>query len=231
MNSKNVCVIADSLFFRQKRIILLKNKFISKIKSTDEILFLNYNIIDYKISANNTNKLNDIIKKIKKYKIEIILINLGIVDCYPRYKNKNDDNLENYYQFVPIKKYESNINNLINNFPNTKIYYLSIMYPNKNLTIMRGKNYYEYVKKEIDIYNNLLKKIDEKNKNFFFINLYNNLQKIYDKYEIEYTDIFFDNSGHLHEYKDICNKQKVINIYTELCELTINERLQNNIPS
>ena len=185
---KNKIVLSDSIIYRQ-------NSGRKGLIPYPTLLFGDSIEIDA-ISHKTTNSItkNDYYLKLKDY--EYIFIHLGICDCYPRYKDLNNIDINKYDVRVDIDTFENNIKKLISVLdPNfNKLILMSIVEPPKQHIIVRNKDYSKIVKKQVGLYNNIYKKYARKYDNVYWVNMNFNFQK---KYNID--EYLLDNSGHIIE--------------------------------
>ena len=150
--------------------------------------------------------------KLKDY--EYIIIHFGICDCYPRYRDLNNIDINKYDVRVDIETFENNIKKLISVLdPNfNKLILMSIVEPPKQYSIVRNKDYSEIVKKQVGLYNNIYKKYARKYDNVYWINANYDFQN---KYNID--EYLLDNSGHIIENLETIYK------YAKLVKKTMKE--------
>ena len=185
---KNKIVLSDSIIYRQ-------NSGRKGLIPYPTLLFGDSIEIDA-ISHKTTDYItkDEYYLKLKDY--EYIFIHLGICDCYPRYKDLNNIDINKYDVRVDIDTFENNIKKLISVLdPNfNKLILMSIVEPPKQHIIVRNKDYSKIVKKQVGLYNNIYKKYARKYDNVYWVNMNFNFQK---KYNID--EYLLDNSGHIIE--------------------------------
>jgi hypothetical protein len=186
--SKNKIILSDSIVYRQ-----MNGR--KGLIPYPTLLFGDSIEIDA-ISHKNTNYItkDEYYLKLKDY--EYIIIHLGICDCYPRYRDLDNIDINKYDVRVDIDTFENNIKKLISVLdPNfNKLIIMSIVEPPKQYAIVRNKDYNEIVQKQVTLYNNIYKKYAKKYDYVYWINMNYNLQK---KYNI--NEYLLDNSGHIIE--------------------------------
>lgn len=208
--SKNKIILGDSIIYRQ-----MNGR--KGLIPYPTLLFgdsIEIDAISHKTTSYITK--NDYYLKLKNY--EYIFIHLGICDCYPRYKDLDNIDINKYGVRVDINTFENNIKKLISVLdPNfNKLILMSIVEPPKQHIIVRNIDYSEIVKKQVRLYNNIYKKYARKYDNVYWVNMNFNFQK---KYNI--NEYLLDNSGHIIENLETIYK------YAKLVKYTIKN---SNIP-
>lgn len=212
---------------------ILKRTIDDHLISWPKILFNDVEIIcDYGMTSNNLVSYGIPEKFEARYqylnykipnKYEFIIIHLGICDCWPRFfnidiQNNNLGKKTKYNQYVSPSDFENNIRIFINKFNKAKVILSSIIIPDNNLITLKGFNYSDIVSYEVEKYNNILKEISN-NKNVFYIDLNNSLNKILFQTNMKFVDVFNDINGHVASHEVIENKdyrQTLINLYSEI---------------
>ena len=195
--SKNKIILSDSIVYRQ-----MNDR--KGLIPYPTLLFSDSIEIDA-ISHKTTNYItkDDYYLKLKDY--EYIFIHLGICDCYPRYKDLNNIDINKYNVRVSIDTFENNIKKLI-----------SVLDPNFNklilMSIVEPPTQYAIVQKQVLLYNNIYKKYARKYDYVYWINMNFNLQK---KYNI--NEYLLDKSGHIIENLETVYK------YAKLVKNTMKE--------
>ena len=206
---ENKIIIGDSIIYRQglKRLVYYP-----------KMLFGNSIKIDSR-PKRTINYINDNDNYLKLKEYEYIFIQIGIVDCYPRYKLKkgNKIDINKYSVDSEIETFENNIKKLVNVLvPNfNKLILISIVQPPKQYTMVRNHNYSEIIKKQVFLYNNIFKKYAETHKFVYYVDIDDKFQN---KYNID--EYLADASGHVYPNKEIVFKYAKI-IKEALLELQI----------
>ena len=186
--TKNKIVLSDSIIYRQ-------NRGRKGLIPYPTLLFGDSIEIDA-ISHKTTDSItkDDYYLKLKDY--EYIFIHLGICDCYPRYKDLDNLDINKFNVNVNIETFENNIKKLISVLdPNfNKLIIMSITTPPKQYAIVRNKDYSEIVKKQVELYNNIYKKYASEYNYGYYIDIDDKLQN---KYDID--EYLMDGSGHVIE--------------------------------
>lgn len=223
MNKKKISIIGDSILARQCE---------ENLKPYPSYIFKNFDINIKKFYSGTTNVLfsDDIVKDTFLLSSDIIIIHLGICDCWTRFiKNNKGIFTKNFRQNVPINIFIKNILLFIKLFKTkTKILFISIVKPHHSFCKTKNFNYDKIVYNEIDKYNNIFMQISSTNSNLFYLNAQEEIDNILNKYSLKYNDIFFDGSAHTtpqywreDESNTYCGtskekKQKIIKIYSEI---------------
>ena len=228
---KSVLTIGNSIYVRLNK-FGLENFFFPKI------IFKDFKIDYYNVHGLDSNilKNENILNQVKDNQYNYIIICLGIVDCFPRY-NESKNSLKinkdyipnNYWQHVDFNTFKENfisfVNYISSESKNTKILIQSIFIPNNKICNINSFNfnYYEYLKKEVILYNIFLESLKEKNQNIYFLNLNKNIEIVINKYNITYEDFFPDTSTHISPievYPNLQDRIKYCNIFTELVKIS-----------
>ena len=214
--NKNILVIGDSILHRQTKDNLTAWPFIIFNDKNNIKLISNHGLT----SESSKDLIIKDYKSIKKINFELIVLHIGICDCYPRFsKNSNIDDSSQYEQFVSPSSFKKNIIFIINKFPDSKIILSSLISPDSKFTIYKNFNYINKVKEEVEKYNLILKEISDIFDNVYYVDLYNQIIEILKKYKKKFTYIFSDGSGHVapkEVIKDKIERQKIINMYSEI---------------
>lgn len=227
--NKMLYVVGDSIIDRQANVFdydfILKHWFPDEIKPYPNIL------VDPKLVTidsapgrttdyfNNINKINPnyiengIPKVPSKYlkniiDYEFIIVHLGICECFPRYQGSYDINI--FDTFVSIDNFYTNIEKLIKMLDDkyNKLILISIVCPNKKFLNVRGMDYHSIVEKQVNTYNDVLKKFSENFSNVTYIDLNNKFESS----DVLKDKLLMDGSGHItldyfHEYSQIVRNE------------------------